>query len=128
MWVATGFTFSMKSMWSWVGTGHQIDYGLSGMGHDGSRNDELAASTKDNDRSDVMKRGNESRFGVDSGVNYVDGRWKFHHKNLTKNLGDDCEAIGNLDNGVDRSGNLKGFLERVDQFDDWKFVRGEIDG
>ena len=72
--VATGFTFSMKSVWSWVGTGNQIDYGLSGMGHDGNRNDGLVASTKDDDRSDVMKRGNESRFGIDSGLNYEDGR------------------------------------------------------
>ena len=55
-------------------TGHHIDFGFSGMGHDGSHNDELAASTKGDDRSNVMKRGSESRFGVDSSLNYDDGR------------------------------------------------------
>ena len=101
-----------------VGSKYQIDYGLSGMGHDGSRNDGLVASTKDDDRSGVMKRGNESRFGIDSDLNYEDGRGKFHHKNLTKNLYDDCEAIGSVDIGVDRSESLRCFLGRVDQFDD----------
>ena len=57
-----------------LGTGHQIDYELSSMGHDESRNDGLVANTKDDDRGDVMKRGNKSRFGIDGGLNYEDDR------------------------------------------------------
>ena len=55
-------------------TGQQIDYAPNSMGHDGNRNDGLVASTKNDDQSDVMKRGNESRFGIDSGLNYEEGR------------------------------------------------------